>query len=632
MAAAAATTPLMTAAAGAGAATLAGLGLRPSRVPSLVAAAPALPSVAEEGTPGAPSPTRDASAHGSPSPLGPAWGCPRRPVTLRLRCLVRDPLTSSLLATARGHVDDPQLPIRRPAGAAAAAAAAAGGGVGGGAPGSLLLVEEAVLGRGAFGFVTLVSDAVTGKLYALKRLKRAAISAQHVMQEQQAVRALVQECQPGPQQPQDEHYLYCLLEYCPGGDLDRLVRRTARKTLVPRRSWLAQVVMGPCVVWRGLPEAAARFYAAGVVLALQELHTRYIVFRDLKPGNVLLDGQGYPRLCDFGLAKQLDGPAGRATSACGTLDYMVGSRQGGLQAPEVVKIECEALAREGGPTARELENWVSSAAAVAGQRRRRGEPQQLRRRNSAQGSYGLGVDWWSFGVLLYVLLTGSKPFSPPEPEAAANEDPARLLVRIINPWFELPLPVYISPHARDLLRRLLVRQPRWRLGCGGGGAEEVMAHPFFQGFDWEAYRARRTPPPYPVTEVSLPEEAEAQSVADFFGYRCSPSTLTMQAAVPPHSLQQPQPQGQEQQQGQQPQLAALGPARAACAGQPAQPMQQQEGQGQPPARPEIQPPQARGQGPTAGGGATLGEELKRQAAQRRKLLLLQQQAELLQNF
>ncbi|GIM03203.1 hypothetical protein Vretimale_8003 [Volvox reticuliferus] len=317
---------------------------------------------------------------------------------------------------------------------------------------------------------------------------------------------------------QDEQYLYLLMEYCPGGDLDRLVRTVARKTLVPRSSWLAQVLAGPAVAWRGLPEVAVRFYAAGILLALQELHSHFIVYRDLKPGNILIDNSGYPRLADFGMAKVLDGPRGRAASACGTLDYM---------APEIVKLECEQLAREG--KARGLENWVDSGlmrraaggegAAGGGAAGRKEEAGLARRRreDSVQGAYGLGVDWWSFGAVLYVLFTGCKPFCPPEAEEA-GEDPTRVLVRIINPWYEVPLPVYLSPNAKDLLRRLLVRQPKWRLGCGGRGAEEIREHPFFMGFDWDAFEERKLAPPYPFQAVSLPHDQEVQSVACFFGF------------------------------------------------------------------------------------------------------------------
>ncbi len=67
-----------------------------------------------------------------------------------------------------------------------------------------------------------------------------------------------------------------------------------------------------------------------------------------------------------------------------------------------------------------------------------------------------------------------------------------------GPRFEVALPAYLSPAARDLLRRLLVRQPRWRLGCGGGGAAEVMGHPWFGGFDWAAYARRDMEPPRPA--------------------------------------------------------------------------------------------------------------------------------------
>ncbi|KAG2495098.1 hypothetical protein HYH03_006709 [Edaphochlamys debaryana] len=687
-----------------------------------------------------------------PPPPPSGWSLARRPAVLRLRCIVRDPCTSSMLATATGHVDDPSLPLRRTRGGPLVApppqpppAAGAGGsdpatsprgdGLGSGPaamPGSLLLIEEQVLGRGAFGFVTLCVDAVTQKnLYALKRMRKAAVSLRHVMQEQAALRLLAQDvpepeeedepepsahgedgaygaaspasrCRscgrdaasnadaasearssapggstgtsrsssvtgmPAPAQPnvasgysssaagggrcaaaaaaaasgrpllrpcacrfctaaaagvrkgaagaagggggggpgggatmgparaawlakqqargwlppplprlpshageaqrgpglgpgqgqgqgqglqagpsrrslsiapsepkpvrcsrrghasfcvrqlgtfQDDNYLYLLQEYCPGGDLDRLVRRMARKTLVPRRAWIAQVVLGPQVVWRGLPEAAARFYAAGIVLAIQELHARCIIYRDLKPGNVLIDEHGYPCLADFGMAKVLDGPRGRSTSPCGTLDYM---------APEVVKIECEALAREG--RAQGLENWAEShpAAAAAAERKRRAggaAPGAAAGGGGGgrfpTGSYGMEVDWWSFGCVLYVLLTGCKPFLPPEAEAA-GEDAARMLVRIINPRYEVPMPLYLSPMAQDLVRRLLVRQPRWRLGGAPGDAEDVRAHPFFRGFDWDAYQRREMRPPYPMQEEALPQDMEVASVANFF--------------------------------------------------------------------------------------------------------------------
>ncbi|EFJ49629.1 hypothetical protein VOLCADRAFT_104207 [Volvox carteri f. nagariensis] len=568
----------------------------------------------------------------------------RRPATLRLRCIVRDPVTGSMLATARGHVDDASLPLCRPRARHMAAAAAGEGTCA--QPGHLLFVEEAVLGRGAFGFVTLVTvlcsspgstHAVTERSYALKRLRRSAISPKHVMQEQQALRLLMTEQQlaasraaaevadGGQQQQQekenlprgrgvcsrcggitgphasgdegaaaryglhvcagsagsltssasgssatagaqrtgsarcaaaavDEQYLYLLMELCSGGDLDRLVRTMARKTLVPRSSWLAQVVGGPAVAWRGLPEAAARFYAAGILLALEELHSHFIVYRDLKPGNVLIDDSGYPRLADFGMAKVLNGPTGRATSACGTLDYMLHLHLTWTRnAPEIVKLECEQLAKEG--KAQVLEDLVESRAlrrvgpaggAAAGGGGRNGEagPGRRRREDSGQGAYGLGVDWWSYGAVLYVLLTGCKPFCPPEAEAA-GEDPTRVLVRIINPWYEVPLPVYLSPHAKDLLRRLLVRQPKWRLGCGGGGAEEIRAHPFFAGFDWDAYEERKMAPPYPIQAVSLPHEQEAESVACFFGfYGSSVPEQVPKPAAPGKPQQQPQQQVQ----------------------------------------------------------------------------------------
>ena len=75
---------------------------------------------------------------------------------------------------------------------------------------------------------------------------------------------------------QDASALHLLLEYCPGGELLRLLQRSALGVL---------------------DGASAAFYAAGLALALEHLHDRGIVHRDLKPENILLDAHGYPKAC-----------------------------------------------------------------------------------------------------------------------------------------------------------------------------------------------------------------------------------------------------------------------------------------------------------------------------------------------
>jgi cGMP-dependent protein kinase 2 len=107
-----------------------------------------------------------------------------------------------------------------------------------------------------------------------------------------------------------------------------------------------------------MEESMAKFYVASIVLALEYLHTNGIVYRDLKPENVLIDSQGYAKLGDFGFAKQIDG-GGRTYTFCGTPGYV---------APENV------LGR----------------------------------------GYNHSVDWWTLGVLMYVLLTARQPFSSPK--------------------------------------------------------------------------------------------------------------------------------------------------------------------------------------------------------------------------
>lgn len=208
---------------------------------------------------------------------------------------------------------------------------------------------------------------------------------------------------------------------------------------------------------RMFPEDTAAFYMAEMVLALEHLHHNVgVVYRDLKPENILLDSEGHLLLTDFGLSKVAVDGHHRCRSMTGTLEYM---------APEVLQ----------------------------------------------QESYGTAVDWWSFGILGYDLLTGGSPFR-------ASCD-TKIKDKILRQ--KLHFPFYMSSDARDLLTRLLRKDPRKRLGTHMPKDMETMKkHRFFRKIDWKKLEAREIEPPIkPV--ITDPELAENFS-PDFTNLALSP--------------------------------------------------------------------------------------------------------------
>ncbi|NXM88101.1 KS6A2 kinase, partial [Oenanthe oenanthe] len=182
-------------------------------------------------------------------------------------------------------------------------------------------------------------------------------------------------------------------------------------------------------------EEDVKFYLAELALALDHLHGLGIIYRDLKPENrFLLD------VADFGLSKEAIDHDKRAYSFCGTIEYM---------APEVVN--------------------------------RRGHTHS--------------ADWWSFGVLMFEMLTGSLPFQ--------GKDRKETMALILKA--KLGMPQFLSIEAQSLLRALFKRNPSNRLGAGFDGVEEIKRHPFFVTIDWNKLYRKEIKPPFKPA-VGRPED------------------------------------------------------------------------------------------------------------------------------
>ena len=116
-----------------------------------------------------------------------------------------------------------------------------------------------------------------------------------------------------------------------------------------------------------------------------------------------------------------------------------------------------------------------------------GTPEYLAPEVLDDDTYAKTVDWWSFGVVLYEMLTGRLPFYHPDQNILFE----RILISEPN-----PLPTTLTPNCRDITFRLLMKDPDMRIGCNEKGGLEVMAHPWFADFDFEMLYHRQIEPPW----------------------------------------------------------------------------------------------------------------------------------------
>ncbi|KAI9344598.1 kinase-like domain-containing protein [Obelidium mucronatum] len=178
-------------------------------------------------------------------------------------------------------------------------------------------------------------------------------------------------------------------------------------------------------------QVRAKFYACEVLLALDFFHKNNIIYRDLKLDNILMCPDGHIKVTDYGICKE-NMPYGMVTRTyCGTPDYM---------APEILN----------------------------------------------QSKYGRAVDWWSFGVLIYVMLVGRYPFH--------GDDENDILEAIVSDAIEYP--TNMPKETLSLIQGLLKKDARGRLGGGRLDADEVKRHPYFAGVDWDLFMEKKVPPPW----------------------------------------------------------------------------------------------------------------------------------------
>lgn len=285
-----------------------------------------------------------------------------------------------------------------------------------------------VIGKGSFGKVLLAERKSASQMsnkkstrvtYAIKVLKKDVVLEDNDVESTLVERRVLELGNKCPFLTklvctfQTNTHLFFVMEYLNGGDLMFHIQKSKR-----------------------FKEDRARFYAVEMVIGIQFLHDNGVVYRDLKPDNILLDSQGHVKIADFGMCKE--GSVGSVTTNtfCGTPHYL---------APEVI----------------------------------------------TGLDYNESVDWFSFGVVLYEMFEGKLPF------CGRNEK--EMFKSITTQPMKTMKTVKTESDVAMCVVQFLDKDPKKRLGMPSSPWGKVREHSFFKTVDWSAYEKRAVPPPFKPT-------------------------------------------------------------------------------------------------------------------------------------
>ncbi|KAL0537707.1 hypothetical protein IC582_026692 [Cucumis melo] len=318
------------------------------------------------------------------------------------------------------------------------------------------------LGSGDTGSVHLVELCGTDQYFAMKAMDKGVMLNRNKVHRACAEREIL-DMLDHPFLPalyasfQTKTHVCLITDYCPGGELFLLLDRQPTKVI---------------------KEDAVRFYAAEVVVALEYLHCQGIIYRDLKPENVLLQSNGHVALTDFDLS---------CLTSCKPqlLLPTANEKKKQSKAQQTPIFMAEPM--------RASNSFVGTEEYIA--------PEII-----TGAGHTSAVDWWALGILLYEMLYGYTPFR--------GKTRQKTFANILHKDLKFPRSISASLNAKQLIFRLLHRDPKNRLGSREG-ASEIKRHPFFRGVNWALVRCMNPPELEAPLFQTTDGEKDANKASDF---------------------------------------------------------------------------------------------------------------------